>query len=585
MPQQQPFSVLKQTVFSIIPVQTILLGLLCLSFCCPTIAQNTYPKDYFKSPLRVPLYLAGNFGELRSNHFHSGLDLKTKQRTGLDVLASADGYVSRIKISLYGYGKVIYIQHPNGYTSVYGHLQEFAPKIRAYVRQRMYAQEKNTIELYPKKGELPVKQGELIALSGESGGAGGPHVHFEIRDAQQHPMNGLLFGFDIKDHRLPRINGLYVYPSDTKAQVNRSDKRQKLHLIKQAEGVYSTSPISAYGKIGFGITSVDYMDGSANTDGLYQIKTCLNGDLRFDIVFDEFSFANTRYINRYIDYAFYKAHKKRIQKLFLQPNNNIDMSVHTINKGYLDIKDSLNYKYEIVLKDYAGNKTTIIIPIKGQKLPESEVNHTTEEKTDYLAFTDKPNVFELPYHDVYIPKGALYDDTYLAIEDHPDKITVHRKTTPLHKNMTIGFDVSKYTKADRAKLYVARMYPWGSHYYSNTYRDGDRITTRTRTFGTYSLLRDDTPPQIKPVNFYDGKWMSNADYLKLKITDSESEIDSYRGTINGKFIILDYDYKTDIITYDFRDNISDSTENKLKIIVVDNVGNSTTYQATFYRKQ
>src|SRR5699024_1283539 len=235
--------------------------------------QQNLPQDYFQSPLRIPLYLAGNFGELRANHFHSGLDIKTKQRTGLDVLAAADGYVSRIKVSWYGYGRALYIQHPNGYTTVYGHLKDFAPKIRKYIRKQQYAQESYTIQLFPEKGDLPVKQGEVIALSGESGGAGGPHLHFEIRDSQQRPMNPLAFGISIKDHRPPAIQGLYVYPSGKLAHVNKSAKRQKLHIRKRKDGTYATKPIKAYGKLGFGISALDYMDGSANTDGIYEIQT------------------------------------------------------------------------------------------------------------------------------------------------------------------------------------------------------------------------------------------------------------------------------------------------------------------------
>ncbi len=542
------------------------------------------PQHYFKSPLDIPLSLAGNFGELRSNHFHSGLDLRTQQRTGLEVHAAASGYISRIKVQLYGFGKAIYIQHPNGYTTVYGHLKEFAPKIRAYVRKRMYAQEKNTIQLFPKKGDLPVKQGEVIALSGESGGAAGPHLHFEIRDSRQRPMNPLLFGIKIKDNRTPKVSGLYVYPTGRNAYANRSAKRQKLHLTKQADGVYTAEKLYGYGKLGFGISAVDYTDNSPYTDGIYNIQTRLNGQPRFAILFNRFSFSKSRYVNRYIDYAYYKEHKRRIQKLFMQPNEDIDFSIKTTDKGYIKIKDNLNYKYIIDLTDYSGNKTIIKVPIQARKLPQEDITPKKIHKTDYLAFADKPNVFKLQYHDIYIPKGALYENTYLDLEDHPAKVKVHLSTTPLQKKITIGFDASRYSKEDREKLYVARSYPWGSKYYSSTYKDGTRITTRTRTFGTYELVRDDTPPTIKPLNFSNKKWVSTLAYLKLKINDKGSGISTYRGTINGKFIVLEYDYKNHILKYDFRDDVSDKTQNHLQIIVVDNVGNSTTFNATFFRK-
>ncbi len=566
------------------PLMKFRLPLLLCLLVNTAFGQSILPQDYFKNPMKIPIYLAGNFGELRNNHFHSGIDIKTKQRTGLSVMASADGYVSRIKVRPYGYGKVLYIQHPNGYTTVYGHLQEFAPEIRAYVREKMYAREKNEISLYPDKGALPVKQGEVIALSGESGGAAGPHLHFEIRDGLQRPMNPLLFGLKVEDHRPPRIYGLYVYPQGTNAHVNKSARRQRLNLIKQKDGSYITPTIQAYGKLGFGVYTRDYMDRTSNYFNVYRIKTCLNGEDRFEIIFNKFSFAKTRYINRYIDYAYYETKDQRIQKLFLQPNNEIDAQLETTNKGYIDIADSLNYKYKIILEDYAGNRTLIRVPIIAHKIDHKDIQAKEIDTTAYYAYANQANVFNLKYHDVYIPKGALYENTYLNIVDHPHKVKVHRDIVPLQKYITIGFDASKYAKEDRAKLYVARTYPWGTSYYSNTYKDGTRITTRTRTFGTFKLAMDNQPPTVTPVNFHNKDWVSNLDYLKVKIEDAETDVASYRGTINGKFIVMLFNHKNNTISYDFRDNISDETENKLKIIVVDEVGNSTTFESTFYRK-
>lgn len=562
-----------------------LLLLFSFLFIQLSFGQSSIPTDYFISPLNVPLSLSGNFGELRDNHFHSGLDIRTQQRNGLKVNATADGYVSRVKIGLYGYGNVIYVQHPNGYTTVYAHLQEFSPKIRAYVKKRQYAQKKNTIELFPGKNELPVEQGEVIALSGESGGAGGPHLHYEIRDAQQRPMNPLLFGIQIADNRPPVVSGLYVYPQNENSHVNQNGDFQKLHLYKTADGNYKTETIEAYGKLGFGVDALDYTDNAPFTNGIYDIQTCLNGEPQLDILFNKFSFANTRYINRYIDYSYYRLKKSRIQKLFIEPNNLVDMSIDAPLNGYITIQDNLDYKYEIVLKDYSGNKTHITIPIKAVKENSKDITREEEKTTDYYAQWNKPNVFDLEYHDVYIPKNALYENTYLDLEDSPGEVKVHHFNIPLHRDITIGFDASQYKPEDREKLYVARVMPWGQKYYSSTYKDGTRITTKTKTFGDFRLERDDTPPTITPLNFRDKKWVSELNFLKLKIKDNESGIDTYYGTINGQFIVLEYDYKTDQIQYDFRDKISNDTENNLKIIVVDNVGNSSTFEATFYRKE
>lgn len=548
-------------------------------------AQNEYPTDYFQSPLNIPLYLAGNFGELRANHFHSGLDLKTQHRSGLDVLAAADGHVSRVKIGTYGYGKVVYVEHPNGLTTVYGHLQEFSPKIREYVRERMYVTEKNEIELYPRKGELPVKQGEVIAKSGATGGVAGPHLHYEIRDGQQRPLNPLLFGLKIKDNRPPSVRGLYVYPSGPNAHVEKKGEQQEIFLTKQPDGTLKADPVTAYGKIGFGISALDYMDDVPNTNGMYTLETKLNGQELLHIQFDRFSFGNSRYINRYLDYAYLEKHKKRIQKLFMEPNNQVDMQISQTNNGFLDIADGLDYLYEIRLTDFAGNETKVIVPLKGMAVEEEEVKRPEITTSAFYAYWNKPNVFNLEYHDIYIPKEALYEDVNLNLEDHPGKVIVHDPSIPLHKEITIGFDAGNYTEEDREKLYVAREYPNGKTSYSKTYKEGSRITTKTRSFGTYILATDRTPPSITPVNFKNEQWVSNLAKLRLRIKDHDSGVSTFRATLNEKFIVMEYDYKTGILFYDFRDGISDETENRLKIIVVDNVGNSSTYEATFYRKQ
>ncbi|MCB0432591.1 MAG: M23 family metallopeptidase, partial [Mangrovimonas sp.] len=201
-----------------------------LTILCQTslLAQTNYPQDYFIDPLDINLVLAGTFAELRANHFHSGLDIKTQQREGLKVYACADGFVSRIKISHGGYGKALYITHPNGYTTVYAHLQKFAPKIEAYIKEHQYGQESYEIEVFPGAVELLVKQGDVVAYSGNSGGSEGPHLHFEIRDNEERPINPMLFGIDIKDTTKPIIKEVYAYPISDDAHINQTNEMCKL---------------------------------------------------------------------------------------------------------------------------------------------------------------------------------------------------------------------------------------------------------------------------------------------------------------------------------------------------------------------
>lgn len=545
-------------------------------------AQSPVPADYFEEPLSIPLILSGTFGELRSNHFHSGLDIKTQGREGLEVKASASGYVSRINIQHYGYGKALYIQHPNGYTTVYGHLQSLAPKIKEYVRKRQYDKESYEIELFPEAGELQVAQGEVIAYSGNTGGSGGPHLHFEIRDGSQRPMNAQMFGIEVPDNRAPLIEGLFAYPLGEDAHVNNSQERQKLRLIPLNDGTYTTKQVEACGEIGFGISTVDQQDGAYNHNGVYRIEASLNGDQVFEIDFQKFSFSETRHLNQLIDYEYYSNKRDRVQKLFRNPGNPLSLYGQLQSEGKLNIKDSLDYQYTIRVTDIQGNEKLVRIPIKGQI--SDRIQKKQKIETPYLARANAGFSVKENNIDVYIPEGSLYEDTYLDIKFTGDTIELHKDDVPLHSNMTIGFDMNRYPKEDWEQLFIARLGNYGRPNYSTTYKNGSRFTTRTRSFGKYTLVADINPPSVSPVNFYDGQWISNNETLKVKIADDLSGIDSYRATVNGKFILMEYEYKNNTLTHYFSDGVVTETENDLKVIVTDNVGNTTTYTAKFFRK-
>ena len=560
----------------------LVTSLLFLTLFSTLQAQNGHPKDYFQNPLDVPIVLAGTFGELRSNHFHSGLDIKTQQREGLEVKASAAGYISRINIQHYGYGKALYIQHPNGYTTVYGHLQKLAPKFREYLRKQQYAKESYEIELFPEPGELSVEQGELIAYSGNTGGSGGPHLHFEIRDGSQRPMNAQMFGLEVPDSRKPMIQGLYAYSLGEDAHINNSQDRQKLRLIPLDDGTYTTNEVKACGEIGFGITTVDQQDGAYNHNGVYRIESSLNGDQVFEIDFQKFSFAETRYLNQLIDYEYYSKYKSRVQKLFRDPGNPLSMFGELQAEGKLNIKDSLDYQYTITVTDFKGNKKLVRIPIKGQA--GSDIKKKQNIETNYLASAAKGLSASEGKIDIYIPEGSLYEDAYLDINFTGDMVEVHKDEIPIHKNISIGFDVSDYPLEEREQLFIARLSDYGKPIYSTTYKKGDRFTTATRTFGKYFLAKDSIAPKVSPINFYDGQWISNNETLKIKISDDLSGIEGYRATVNGKFILMEYEYKNNTLTHYFSDGVVTETENDLKVIVTDNVGNTTTYSAKFFRK-
>lgn len=558
----------------------LLLLLISTSF---VFSQENIATDYFGSPLDIPLILSGSFGELRGNHFHSGLDIKTQQREGYAVYATADGYISRINVQHYGYGKALYIQHPNTYSTVYAHLQRFSPEIEKYVKEHQYKKESFEIELFPSATAILVKKGELIGYSGNTGGSGGPHLHYEIRDSNSRPMNPLLFGVEIPDSKIPIVTGVYGYILSEDGQINQSQSPVKLRLIKQKDGNYKAENITAFGKIGFGISTYDQLDGAINKNGIYTINTEYNGSEKFEVRFDKFSFSETRYLNRFIDYSYWMTNKGKIQKLFRETNNPLSIITKDEQKGIIDIKDGLQSIFNIRVRDFKGNEILVSLPIDGKDL--EIMDPRTNQKTDNHIIADQAYSITQGKYSVYIPANSLYEDTYLDIKNIGDTLKLHKDVIPIHKNISITADISNYTDSDKEKLYIGRVSFGKNPYYTSTKKNGNKLIATTRTFGEYVIAFDFLPPTISPVNFEDGKWISDQNLLKIKITDDLSGISSYRATINGKFILMEYEYKNNTLTYDFADNINTETENNLRLIVTDNVGNIATFDAKFFRKQ
>jgi len=546
-------------------------------------SQPQVPNNYFRSPLDLEISLSGNFGELRNNHFHSGLDIRTNYTEGHPVYAAADGYISRIGIGHYGYGKALYIQHPNGYTTVYGHLKSFVGEIDKHTRAHQYKIESYEVQLYPKAQQIPIKKGELIAYSGNTGGSGGPHLHYEIRDANQRPMNPLLFGYQVLDTRAPTIEKLRVYPISSTSHIDHQSQDKDLRITPQTDGSYLAESIDALGQIGFGVASFDRLNSVENKNGIYRITTSINGEPHHEVRFDIFSFAETRYINHYIDYPHWKDSKIKIQKLFRPINNPLSIITQSPSNGYVNVEEGMSYLFEIVLEDFAGNTTLIKIPITGKEQITNTVPQLASEAEIYLA--QKAHAITQGKFHIYMPAEAMYEDHALDIYASNDTLFLHNDRIPLHKNITVSFDLNEADLETPEKYFIGRIPKWGKpRHYSTQYKNG-KLSIATRDFGVYTLVKDITPPTVKPINFSDKKWISNNKTLRIEIKDDLSGINSYRATINGKFILMEYEYKDNSLTYYFSDHIIEDTENNFKLIVIDNVGNSTTFESTFYRKE
>ena len=543
----------------------------------------SYPQDYFSAPIDINLILSGSFAELRTNHFHSGLDIKTQGKEGFQTYASAAGYVSRIKISRYGYGKALYIKHPNGYTTVYAHLKKFSAAIEAYVKKRQYQKETFEIELFPKAGTLKVLDKQLIAYTGNTGGSGGPHLHFEIRDPQERPINPLMFGFDVKDTTPPVIYGLFGYPISENSHVGGDTKRVEIRIIKQKDGTYKSEPIIAYGEIGFGIISTDRQDLASNKNGVNNIQTSFNGQKSLEVNLNRFSFDETKHLNRYIDYEFLYNNKKRIQKLFIEKNNPLSVMNAFTNGGALKIENDTYSMYKVFVSDFKGNQSELNIPIRGvyQKLSDP-INRNA--KLQHVSATNE-TVLQKDNVSIQILKNTFYEDVDLLFEVSNETLKLHTALIPLQKSITINFDISKYKKEDKTRLFIGSVSRYGNKlYYSPTKKRGNTLSTRTKYLGSYSLGIDSEKPEIRAINFKNKSWISNNKYLKVKINDKVSGIKNYRATLNERWILMEYDTKTQLLTYDFEDQTITETENNFKIIVTDNVGNSSTFESIFYRK-
>jgi len=563
-------------------LKNIILILLFASFTSS--AQNKYPTNYFRSPLDISLHLSGTFGELRNNHFHAGVDIKTKRKTGFPVYATADGYVSRIKVAIWGYGKVIYISHPNGYTSVYAHLSKFGDGIQEYVKNIQYQKESyETGNIYPAENEITVKKGQVIAFTGRTGGFVAPHLHYEIRDTKtEHIINPLLFGLKIKDSIAPRINKLIAYPIGEGSRINRSVKKQTLAIKKDSLNNYRTNRISASGSIGFGINVYDLLGKELNKNGVYSIEMKVNGKRHYYHDVETFSFAESKYINLLIDYPYFATYKNRIQKTFREKETKLSIYEDLVKDGFVDVKEGFSYKVEIIAKDFKGNRSSVKIPIIGVK--SESILLQEKDTTNYKILKNKFQKFTEGGVTVAFPKNTFYKDIFIDFSVNGKLATIHKPTIPLNKSFTITFDSTMYRKSELNNIYIANINNKKYPYYQNTRKREDKLFTTTKTLGKYTLLIDNELPKIYNLNFKNNNWVSKLNYLTIKISDTQSGIKSYEAFIDDEWILMEYDVKKKKLSYNFSDKKLVGSKHIFKLVVSDNVGNTNTYNATFYRK-
>lgn len=537
-----------------------------------------YPKDYFRSPLDIPINLSGTFGELRPNHFHSGLDIRTNNVEGLPVYAAADGIIIRIKVSTFGYGKAIYIAHPNGYTTVYGHLQKFSDKIEDYVKEQQYKQKSFEVELYP--STLKVTKSEIIALSGNSGGSGGPHLHFEFRDtATEKIINPMAFGMNklVKDEMKPVISSLMVYPANDSTSVNNSKNPVSLSLQKQVDGSFLASKVASNGKIGFALNSYDLSTNNYNKNGIYKVATYINGSPNFKYEFDSFAFDESKHINYFIDFNRYKKLKQRFQKLFIKESYPLSLVSGNTKNGFLDIKPNVAYTYKIEVSDYHGNKTIVNVPIVYEK----EVNPTSViSKGNYYVKTKSDYNFEFEKTSVYIPVNALYENATLNISEKEGVLDLENNYEAIQNGLTITLDMSHLSEEEQKKAFVGTVLGLKLDY-NSSFRKVNKVSTKMKSFGKFKVGFDNVPPRIYNPNFIEGSNISKLSTLSVSISDAISGIDTYNAYLNGEWILMEYDYKTKKLVHNLKDGKVILGKNDIKIVVSDKLDNVATFSSNF----
>ena len=558
-------------------------------------SQNKFPKDYFRSPLDIPMLLSGNFAELRSSHFHSGIDIKTQGTTGYKIYAIADGYISRIKVSPWGYGYAIYMVHPNGFTSVYGHLSAYNTEIQDYVKKLQYKKHSFSINAFPPKDKFAYKKGDVIGFTGNSGSSGGPHLHFEIRITKtEHPVNPLLFGFNVIDTIPPRLFKLAIYPRSSNSLIAGKNKMYISNTNKN-EGTYyinNKKPVEVNGEIGFGIETNDYLNNSHNKCGVYSIELRFDNELIFSTELDEISFSEQRYILSYYDYAYKMDNSKYMQKLFIDPNNKLSIYNVTKNRGIVNISDTNIHIVSCILTDVYNNKTKLNMKVKGSATSPIETS-TLVEYSKAMPY-QMENTFEADGIKVTIPKNALFDKlffNYTLLDSisglYSDIHQVHNPNTALYKRYKLEIEAKNIPEKLQSKALIARISDNKalpiSHSVGGKWENG-YVVTNIREFGDFAVTVDTIAPIVKAINISNGKNMSKLSSIRFKISDDLSGISKYEAYIDDMWVLLRYDAKNNIVKYLFSDNkIEKGKDHTLKIKVVDAKMNETELLYRFYR--
>lgn len=565
--------------------------LLCFSSYISLQAQQifstyTYPLTDFRPPLDiVPPALAGSFGELRSNHFHSGVDFRTNQRTGYPVYAPADGFVSRLRVQNSGFGLALYLTHPNGYTTVYGHLSRFNPKIAQIAKSIQYKNQSYEIDEFPSASLIPVRKGEVIAYTGNTGSSGGPHLHFEIRDSKtEATINPQLLGIDIPDHIPPVIHAMYVYRTNGKP-FNEYMPKQYFQ-IAGGNGKYKLNQVSTIhlsGEVGFGIVVNDRHDCASGNNGAYSIELMVDSIKIYTSALERFSFENSKAINSHIDYPTYLRTKQHIQKSFVDPGNPLLVYFKLVNNGRIVFNDGKMHKVTYTITDARGNKSTLSFNVLADA--KAQINTPDLPLGTNFAY-NKTNEWNKDDVKIVLSKGTLYNDLNFIYKKTAKPQSnafseihhVHNVLTPLHAGFELWIKPDSTLLKHQSKALIVNT----NRSSQGGYFENGWVKAKPRTFGSFFVAIDTLAPNITPLNVSNGKNMSALSSMKFRISDGLSGIKSFNGYIDGKWVLMEFDAKTANLWHTFDERTSKG-KHQFELIVADMKDNVKRYKIEFYR--
>ena len=563
--------------------------LIFLSLLLPTTTyslnggDSSLAKIGFISPVEIPISLAGNFGELRPGHFHAGLDIRTQGKEGLKVRSIYSGYISRVAISLRGYGKVVYVTHPNGYTSVYAHLSEFSPELEKFIKNWQYANHLFELDLNIDSGKFFVKQSQLIGLSGNTGGSGGPHLHFEIRNTEtETPINPLHFGFEVKDNLPPTLKTLSIYPLNENSYVNGSNELATFKLYSQGTSctLSENKIIDVKGKIGFGIEAIDKVVGSHFTNGVYSIELLKNGKRVYFHVMDSIRFDETRFINVHQDYYLTQKHKKKVQRSYLIEGNKLSIYQDLVNNGQLFFTDSSIYNMEYRITDFHKNTTTFKFKVRANQ---QDYIKKQEKVADLKMIYGKVNFYENEELKVEIPSNALYENTDLFISKKEaigrcltPRYYINTLNDPLHDYIIGSIKIDHIPENLRNKLIVVSLDSKSKILAAEGGEvDSNWIVFKTRSFGPYTVMADTIPPIVSlRTNLSNGSEKPKQK-IYFTVKDNLSEIEKYEAFIDEKWHLVEYQRNKKAAFIQLENLDFNKKNKKLRIEITDQLGNKT----------